>query len=179
MIMAPRLRKFALTAHVAFSVGWLGAVASFLALAVAGLTSQDAQTGRAAYLAMELIAWFVIAPLSLASLLTGLLQALGTKWGLFRHYWVVAKLLINVLATIALLMWLPSISYIAGVAAKTSLSNVDLGGPQIEAVIRAGGALLLLLAATAMAVYKPWGVTRYGRRKQHEQRTVSIGKESK
>jgi hypothetical protein len=93
MIMAPRLRKFTLTAHVAFSVGWLGAVAGFLALAVAGLTSQDAQTVRAAYLAMELTAWFVIAPLSLASLLTGLVQSLGTTWGLFRHYWVVAKLL--------------------------------------------------------------------------------------
>jgi len=169
MIMAPRLRKFTLTAHVAFSVGWLGAVAGFLALAVASLTSQDAQTVRAAYLAMELTAWFVIAPLSLASLLTGLVQSLGTTWGLFRHYWVVAKLLINVLATIALLMWLPSIRYLAGVAAKTTLSSVDLGGPQTEAVIRAGGALLLLLAATAIAVYKPWGVTRYGQRKLDEQ----------
>jgi hypothetical protein len=38
MAMTPRLRKFALTAHVTSSVGWLGAVAAFLALAVAGLT---------------------------------------------------------------------------------------------------------------------------------------------
>jgi hypothetical protein len=75
----------------------------------------------------------------------------------------------NVLATIALLMWLPSIRYLAGVAAKTTLSSGDLGGPQTEAVIRAGGALLLLLAATAIAVYKPWGVTRYGQRKLDEQ----------
>ena len=56
MTMTPRLRKFALTAHVTCSVGWLGAVAGFLALAVAGLTSQDAQMVRAAYLAMELTA---------------------------------------------------------------------------------------------------------------------------
>ena len=174
MIMATRLRKFALTPHVAFSVGWLGAVASFLALAVAGLTSQDAQTVRAAYLAMELTAWFVIAPLSLASLLTGLVQARGTKWGLFRHYWVLVELLINVLATIVLLLWLPSISYLAGVAAETTLSSADLGGPQIEAVIRAGGALLVLLVATALAVYKPWGMTPYGQRKQHEERTVLV-----
>jgi hypothetical protein len=167
MIMAPRLRKFALATHITSAVGWIGAVAGFLALAVVGLTSQDAQTVRAAYLAMELIAWFVIAPLSLASLLTALVMSLGTRWGLFRHYWVVAKLLINVLATIALLMWLPSIDYLAGVAAKTTLSSGDLGGPQTEAVIRAGGASLLLLAATAIAVFKPWGVSRYGQRKQH------------
>jgi hypothetical protein len=75
----PRLRKFALTAHVTSSVGWLGAVAGFLALAVAGLTSQNAQMARAAYLAMELITWFVIVPLGLASLLTGLVQSLGTS----------------------------------------------------------------------------------------------------
>jgi hypothetical protein len=98
---------------------------------------------RAAYLAMELTAWFVIAPLSLASLLTGLVQSLGTTWGLFRHYWLLAKLLINVFATIVLVLWLPSLTYLAGVAAKTTLSSADLGGPQTEAMIRAGGALLM------------------------------------
>ena len=68
MIMPPRLRKFALTAHVSCSVGWLGAVAAFLALAVIGLTSQDAQTVRGAYLVMEEAAWLVLVPLAFASL---------------------------------------------------------------------------------------------------------------
>ena len=67
MTMTPRLRKFALTAHVTFSVGWLGTVAAFLALAVAGMTSQDAQLMKAAYLAMELTTWFVIVPLAFIS----------------------------------------------------------------------------------------------------------------
>ena len=66
------VRKFALTAHVTSSVGLLGSIAAFLALAVAGLSGQDAQTVRAAYLALELIARFVIVRLALASLLTGL-----------------------------------------------------------------------------------------------------------
>src|SRR5205823_11372548 len=100
MTMAPGLRKLALTAHVVSSVGWLGAVAGFLALAVAGLTSRDAQLVRGAYLAMGLTASFVIVPLSLASLLTGLIQALGTTWGLFGRYWILAKLLITILAMI-------------------------------------------------------------------------------
>ncbi|MDQ6901046.1 MAG: hypothetical protein M3072_16375, partial [Candidatus Dormibacteraeota bacterium] len=88
MTMTPSLRKFALTAHVTCSVGWLGAVAGFLALAVAGLTSRDAQMVRGTYLAMDVTGWFVIVPLSFASLLTGLISSLGTPWGLFRHYWV-------------------------------------------------------------------------------------------
>jgi hypothetical protein len=57
MMMTPALRKFALTAHVTSSVGWLGSVAAFLALAIAGLNSRDAQTMRAVYVSMELIGW--------------------------------------------------------------------------------------------------------------------------
>ncbi len=165
MTMTPGLRKFALTAHVTSSVGWLGAVAGFLALAVAGLTSQDAQMVRAAYLAMELTAWFVIVPLAFASLLTGLVQSLGTTWGLFRHYWVLAKLLLTVLATIVLLLQMESISYIAGVAAETTLSSADLREARISLVAHAGGGLLVLLVPATLSVYKPRGMTRYGRRK--------------
>ncbi len=105
MIMTPRLRKFALTAHVISSVGWLGAGAVVLALGVVGLTSQDDQTVRAAYLATESIAWLVLVPLALASLVIGVVNALGTKWGLFRHYWVLAKLLLTIVATIILLLY--------------------------------------------------------------------------
>ncbi|MCY9666404.1 hypothetical protein M5X11_15785 [Paenibacillus alginolyticus] len=82
MAMRPHVRKFALTVHVTSSVGWLGAVAVFLVLAIAGLTSTDAQLVRAVYLAMELTTRFVIVPMCLASLLTGLISSLGTEWGL-------------------------------------------------------------------------------------------------
>ena len=170
MTMTPRVRKFALTAHVASSVGWLGAIAGFLALAVAGLTSQDAQTVRGAYLVMEPAAWFVLVPLAFASLLTGLVQSLGTTWGLFRHYWVLFKLLINIVATIVLLTYMETFRFMAGVAADPS---ADLGAVRnVSPALHAGAALLLLLVATTLAVYKPRGMTRYGRRKQHEQRTV-------
>jgi uncharacterized membrane protein len=174
MIMTPRLRKFALTAHVASSVGWLGAVVVFLALAVVGLTSQDAGTVRGAYLVMEPAAWFVLVPFAFASLLTGLVQSLGTTWGLFRHYWVLAKLLINVFATIVLLMYTQTLRALADIAAETTLPGDDLGVLRSASpALHAGGALLLLLVATVLAVYKPRGITRYGQRKQHEQRTVS------
>ena len=167
MTMTPRLRKLALTAHVTSSVGFLGAVAGFLALPLARPTSQDAPMVRAAYLAMELTAWFVIVPLSLASLLTGLVQSLGTTWGLFRHYWVLVKLLISVFASIVLLLYTRTLGYLAGVAAEATLSNADLSGLRSPSpVLHAGSALLLLLVATTLSVYKPRGMTRYGWRKQ-------------
>ena len=175
MIMTPRLRKVALTAHVIVSVGWFGAVAGFIPLAVVGLISQDAQMVRAADLMMELTGRFVIVPLCLAALLTGLVSSLGTPWGLFRHYWVLAKLLMNVFATIILLIYMQSLGYIAGVAAKTTSSSGDLLGLRSPAsVIHAGATLVLLVVATTLSVYKPRGMTRYGWRHQHEERTVSV-----
>lgn len=164
--MTPRLRRFAFTAHVASSVGWLGAVVVFLALAVVGLTSRDAQTVRGAYLVMEPTAWFVLVPLSLASLLSGVVQSLGTKWGLFRHYWVLFKLLITVFATVVLLAYMETFGRLADLAA----SGEDLGAVRNPSpLVHAALALVLLLVATALAVYKPRGMTRYGRRKQREE----------
>jgi hypothetical protein len=167
--MTPRLRKFALTAHVTFSVGWLGTVAVFLALAIAGLASQDAQKVQAAYLAMEMITWFVIVPLSLASFITGIVQSLGTTWGLFRHYWVLAKFLITNLATLLLLVHTQPIGILAGVAREMIVSDANVGRLQIQLVADAGAALLALLVATTLSVYKPRGLTPYGWRKQYEQ----------
>src|SRR5262249_44431121 len=98
MTMRPRLRKFVLTAHVVSSVGWLRAAAAYVVLAVLVLTTRNAQMVRAGIRMMELADLFVIVPLGAASLITGIVQSLGTTWGLFRHYWVVFKLLINVFA---------------------------------------------------------------------------------
>ena len=172
--MTPSLRKFALTAHVAFSAGLLGSIAAFLALAIAGLTSHDEPMVRAAYPAMELTARFVIVPLAFASLLTGLVQSLGTIWGLFRHYWVLAKLLITVFATIVLLIKMELIGYAARLAAETALSGTDLRAAGIQLVVHAVGGLLVLLVPMVLSVYKPQGRTRYGRRKQNEQRMALV-----
>jgi hypothetical protein len=172
--MTPGLRKFALTTHVIVSVGWLGAVIAYLPLAITGLTSQDAQMVRAVYLAMELIGWFILVPLSCTALLTGLVQSLGTQWGLFRHYWVLVKFLLTVGATTILLLHMPTVSRISGVAAGKILSGADPGVLRIQLVVHAVGGLLVLLMTTTLSVYKPWGMTRYGRRKQHEERTMLV-----
>ncbi|MPZ12108.1 MAG: hypothetical protein GEU89_18145 [Kiloniellaceae bacterium] len=168
MGMAPRLRKFVLTAHVTASVGALGAVAVFLALAVAGLSSRNAQLVRAAYIANGLIAWTVILPLLLTALLIGLVQSLSTPWGLFRHYWVLAKFLLTIVTLYVLLNQLDRISQIAGVAAESTLSAAELLGLRRSLRFHAAGGLVVLLLLVALSIYKPRGMTRYGWRRQHE-----------
>ncbi len=173
MTLTPRARKLVLTAHVVSSVGWLGAITVFLGLAVAGLTVQDAEKVRAAYLAMNLTAWSVLVPLAVASLLTGIVQSLGTSWGLFRHYWVLAKLVITVVATAVLLLYTQTIGSLADMAAEQrELGELRSPSPVVHAAI----ALMLLLVTTALAVYKPRGLTRYGWRKQQSEIRAAAGR---
>ncbi len=175
MTMTPAFRRLTLTTHITASVGWLGALAVFLAHAIASLFSQDEQIVRAASLAMSLAAWFVILPLSLASLITGLVQALGTAWGLFRHYWVLFKLLLTAVATGVLLLKLGPISYLADAGAEPAYSSASLVGLRTSILIHAIGGLLVLLAIVTLAVYKPQGMTRYGVRKLREQGNAGTG----
>jgi hypothetical protein len=170
MTLTPRLRKFLLTAHITFSVGLIGSIAAFLALAVAGLTNQNEQTVRFAYPAMQLIAQLVIVPLAFASLLTGIVQSLGTRWGLFQHYWVMAKLLLTAFATAVLLIKMQLISNAAFLAMQVALPSADLRAAGLELVVHAAGGLMVLLGAAVLSMYKPRGLTPLGQRKQSEMR---------
>jgi hypothetical protein len=164
MAFAPGLRKLTFTTHVTSSVGWLGAVLAFVALALIGLTSKDEATVRGAYLVMAPAAWFVLVPLAHASLLSGIVISLGTPWGLIRHYWVVLKLLITAFATVILLIYMGTFRQMAGVAADpiVELGLVRNPSPALHAIL----ALVLLVIATVLGVYKPFGMTPYGSRKQ-------------
>lgn len=164
MIMKPALRKLALVVHIVTSVGSLGAVAGFLALAVIGLRSDDPGVIRTVYAAMELITRFVIVPAIVASLLSGVVSSLGTAWGLLRHYWVAVKLLLTVFATVILLVQLGPIH----AAAEAAVAGRDLGVLRVQLVVHAGGGLVVLLVATLLSIYKPRGMTGYGFRKQSE-----------
>jgi hypothetical protein len=173
MLMRPGLRKLTLTTHVTSSVGWLGAVAAFLALAIAGVSSAEPEIVRAAYVAMHLTTWYVIVPLAVASFLTGVVEGLGTPWGLFRHYWVVTKFVLTLLATALLLLHTQPIGRVAGVAMQTTLAGADLRHVRLQLVGDASAALFVLLATTILSVYKPWGMTPYGIR-QHAVETTGL-----
>ncbi|HEX6177101.1 MAG TPA: DUF2269 domain-containing protein [Thermoanaerobaculia bacterium] len=159
-MITPAVRKALLTTHVVAAVGWIGAVVAFLGLAVVGLTSADEPTVRGAYLVMEPAARLVLLPLAIASLATGVIQSLITSWGLIRHYWVVFKLAINVFALILLMTYMNTFRAMAAIAAdpRAELAAVRNSSPLLHAVL----ALLILLVATVLAIFKPKGLTPYG-----------------
>jgi hypothetical protein len=155
-----RGRRLALTVHIAASMAWLGAAVAILAMAAIGLTSDDQRIVRAVYLVMEPTAWVALVPLAIGSLVTGVLSSLLSVWGLLRHWWVVFKLLINVFATVILLMYMATFRAMAELAADPSadLALIRNPSPLLHGLI----AIVALLVATVLSVYKPRGLTPAG-----------------
>lgn len=166
MPLPPPARRAVLAAHLAASVGWVGAVSAYLVLALAIPVSGDAQTARAAWIGMELIGWYALAPLSVLSLLSGVALALGTRWGLLRHYWVVVSLLATTVLTVVLLLHLPDVSAQARAARQPEAGAVLQSSDIPHALV----ALVLLLGVLGLNVFKPAGLTRYGWRRQQQSR---------
>jgi uncharacterized membrane protein len=173
MILGPRLRKAVLATHVVSAVGWIGAVAAYLVLALAAWTSESAETVRAAFIAMELL-YFALVPLAAVALLTGLAQAVGTHWGLLRHYWILAKLVLTVVAFTVMLLNLDNVSGHADHV--THSRTTDLPGAAAHDLQHAIGGLFILLAAVILGLYKPRGLTRRGRRKKEQLRARGDGR---
>lgn len=165
MTFGPLLRKTVLTIHVVTSVGWLGAVAAYLALDITAATSRDGEVVRAAYVAMGIVVLWVIAPLAFVSVLVGVLNALGTTWGLFRHWWVVVKLVLTLVATGVLMLQIPGIRSMAG-SARSGAALGELPGTLPHSI----GGLVVLVVVTMLSTYKPRGLTRYGWHRQQAER---------
>lgn len=159
------MRKLVLSIHLTVSVGWIGAAAAYLALDVATVATSDPQILRAAYIGMNLIVRAVIVPLAITTLASGVVVSLTTRWGLFRHYWVVISLALTVVATVVLLFETQTVSALAAAAANPEqLTELD------STLVHSIGGVLILTAVLVLNVYKPRGVTRYGWRRQQSSR---------
>ncbi|HEV2755218.1 MAG TPA: DUF2269 domain-containing protein [Actinomycetota bacterium] len=166
--MRPTARKLVLAVHLAVSVGWIGTVVAYLVLGVTAVRSEDTVTVRGAWTTMEIVGWYVIVPLALASLVTGLVLAFGTKWGLFRHYWVSISFLLTLFSTVVLILHMPSVSTTTDVAQRVDGAELYALGGDLE---HPSIGLVILLVVHVLNVYKPPGLTRYGWRKQQEARS--------
>ena len=162
MALPPALRRAMLAAHIICSVGWIGAAAAYLALAVAAEVNMQPLIVRAAWISMELSGWFVIVPLGCLALLTGLVLSLGTPWGLFKHYWFVIALVLTMLSLAVLLLHMPSVSTFASLARRADDAAINrLGGDVLHPAL----GLLVLIVITVLNVHKPRGLTPYGQHK--------------
>jgi hypothetical protein len=141
-------------------VGFIGAVGAFLALAVVGATAADPMVMRAVYAGMRVVTWATVLPLAAASLVIGIIQSLGTPWGLFRYYWVIIKLVLTVIACAVLALQTGTIDALASAAQHGNITQ--LGVSRAGMILHSVGGLVVLMVAAALSVYKPRGITGYG-----------------
>lgn len=167
--MASGVRKLILAVHLTCSVGWLGLLVAYIVLDLTVATSRDPQLVRAAWIGMGLVTSSAIVPFAAASLLTGLAIAAGTRWGLFRHWWVLISLLLTVFALLVLLSEAGVVARSASLASDAATSPDRLLALPSTLPHSVGGLVVLLVIQT-LNVYKPRGLTPYGWRKEQAER---------
>jgi uncharacterized membrane protein len=151
-------RKMLLTVHIATSVGWYGAILAYIALNVPLVSGAEEQMQRGSYLMMRPVLLYVIVPLAITSTATGIVQALATPWGLFKHYWVSISLWVTIFATTILIAHIPAVNALAAMAADPSADVTAHGADLFHSV----GGLLVLTVPLILNVAKPRGLTRAG-----------------
>lgn len=162
MTMSASLRRAALAIHIITSVGWIGAAAGYLVLGVLAAVSDQPPIVRAAWIGMEVIGWQAVVPLGGLALLTGLAMSLGTSWGLVRHYWVLFALVLTLLSLTVLILHMPAVMASADVARTgDDRSVLALGGDVLHPAL----GLVVLVVVAVLNVYKPRGVTGFGRKR--------------
>ena len=168
--MGPVLRKTILTIHVLSSVGWFGAVAAFLVLAAVGLGTEDAQLLSAVYLASQLTTRWVIVPFAILSLLSGVIQGLGTQWGLVKYWWVLIKLILTLGSVAILFLHTGVIDQAAAHWGDASASHQAEGmaALRLQLVVDSAAALVVLAIATALSTVKPRGQTPFAFRRRSD-----------
>lgn len=167
MTVGPRVRRLLLALHLSCSVGWIGAVCAYLALAFAVPATGDPAVVRAAWIGMELVGWYAIVPLAAGSLATGLLMSAVTKWGVMRHYWVLISLVGTVVSTAVLILHMPDVTAQADRARTLGEGQLlAMGSDIMHAVV----GLVLLIGILVLNIYKPRGLTKYGWRKEQTAR---------
>ncbi|MEU6771757.1 DUF2269 domain-containing protein [Streptomyces sp. NPDC046759] len=162
--LPPAARKGLAAVHVVASVGWLALMLCLLTLGTTALATDDAGTLRTAYRAMGMLGDALVVPLSLLALVSGVVLALGTPWGLFRYHWVAVKFWLTLAAAVASVFALTARLHDAVHAVDRHptgpIAAMHLGFVRYDTVIVPALALLLYLGLVVLSVFKPWGRRR-------------------
>lgn len=160
--LRPSLRKALLSAHVASSVGWLGAALCMFALAWTARFTGSRQLRDSTYDVMLLLTNAVVVPTALLALVTGVLSSVLTPWRLLSHWWVVVKFGITIVtAALSVFLLRPRVGIARHAAFVDDTATLSRAGHSLLAATTVS--LSLYLFMTVISIYKPWGRTSRGR----------------
>ncbi|WP_101787401.1 hypothetical protein [Nonomuraea indica] len=148
--MTPSSRDLVVWLHVVSSVGWMSQALALLALTFHGWVAGD----RGAYEMAELLDNHVLLHLANTSILTGIMLSAMTRWGFFRHWWVLIKFVITLTQLhVAILLLGPR------------LTDLAEGRRESDPALLVATLLMALAIAFQawLSVAKPWKRTSWAR----------------
>lgn len=146
---------------MAVSVGWLGLTVGLLALGVTAYTCDSLPVTEAAYRSMKVFGDWLVIPVGLVALISGVVLSLGTPWGLARYHWVWIKFWLTVVTLAA-----------SSFALRPQINGAAAAGlPDPSLVAAPTVASTAYFFMTAVSVLKPWGPTARGRNNRQARRT--------
>jgi hypothetical protein len=162
--LGARTRKVTLVVHLVSVGAWIGIDVMVAVLVGVGRFADDPVQRGTAY---QALGWFVVWPMltsGLVCLASGVVLGLGSRWGLVRYWWVLVKLVLNVvlsaLVLVALRPGMPDVVEHGRALSAGVASDVDVSFLVFPPTV----SLTALVLATALAVFKPWGRVRRGHR---------------
>lgn len=165
--LSPKWRKMVLLLHVVSAVGWLGLHIGNVTFAITGLVTDDPVTQRTVFRAVDLLGGMLLIPISLLAFTTGVVLALGTRWGLVRHWWVLTKFVLTlipvILIPVSLLPGYRDLAELVNEAPAGQVVDTGTSGPSL--VIAAIVSTSMYLTSVTLSVFKPWGRTKWGKRR--------------
>lgn len=155
-------RQWLLLAHVVLSLGWMGAGAANLVLAITARRTHDSALRRSCYKLIDVIDFALVIPLAFGALVSGVVISLATKWRLLRHWWVLIKLVVTVavivFSTFGVGVWVEQS------IAATAESRAGMSPVAVELVVGASANIAAFLFMTWVSITKPWSRTPWSLR---------------
>lgn len=149
-------RKAVLVLHIASVGSWLGIDVVMAVLTFTALGTDSTSTKALCFRVLELVTVWPMTVSGLTCLVTGVLLALGSKYGLTKYWWVVVKLCLNLLlSTLVLVALRPGVAELADRGEVNDLA-VPIGDMIYPAIVSP----TLLMVAVILSVFKPWGLLR-------------------
>jgi len=157
--LSSKNQKWLKSFHIFFAAVWIGAGVCLIMMQ----SFLEANSGQMLYginISMKLIDDFVIIPAAIGSLLTGLIYSIWTRWGFFKHNWIIVKWIINIggiiFGTFWLGPWMNSMPPISESLGMKALSDAVYMNNNLMNQIFGSIQVATLIFAAFISVLKPW-----------------------
>jgi uncharacterized membrane protein len=161
--LAGRLRKTILMFHIVAGGSWFGLDVAMAVLVFTAIGTDSAAVRAHTLQSLQLITVWPMFSAAMLSLITGIQLGLGSKYGLVRYWWVVIKLVLNLILAALVVTALRG-----EVASAANLGAQLAGGADVEwnftnMIYPPIVSPTALTIAFLLAVFKPWGRIRRNR----------------